>query len=40
MYGRVTDVYAVTGALTALIALLFAFPLVAHGDRYLARAAG
>jgi predicted MFS family arabinose efflux permease len=38
--GSVTDVYAVTGALTALIALLFAFSPVAHGDRYLAMAAG
>jgi predicted MFS family arabinose efflux permease len=38
--GSVADVYAVTGALTALIALLFAFSPVAHGDRYLAMAAG
>jgi Major Facilitator Superfamily len=38
--GSVTDVYALAGALTALIALLFAFSPVAHGDRYLARAAG
>jgi predicted MFS family arabinose efflux permease len=37
--GSVTDVYAVTGALTALIALSFAFSPVAHGDRYLATAA-
>ncbi len=38
--GSVADVYAVAGALTALIALLFAFSPVAHGDRYLATAAG
>jgi len=38
--GSVADVYAVAGALTALIALLFAFSPVAHGDRYLAMAAG
>jgi predicted MFS family arabinose efflux permease len=38
--GSVADVYAVTGALTALVALLFAFSAVAHGDRYLAEAAG
>jgi predicted MFS family arabinose efflux permease len=38
--GNVADVYAVTGALTALIALSFAFSSVAHGDRYLAEAAG
>ena len=38
--GSVADVYAVTGALTALIALLFAFSPVAHGDRYLKLAAG
>jgi hypothetical protein len=37
--GSVADVYAVTGALTALIALLFAFSPVAHGDRYLEEAA-
>ncbi len=37
--GSVTGVYAVTGALTALIALSFAFSPVAHGDRYLAAAA-
>jgi predicted MFS family arabinose efflux permease len=36
--GSVADVYAVTGVLTALIALLFAFSPVAHGDRYLALA--
>jgi predicted MFS family arabinose efflux permease len=38
--GSVTDVYAVTGALTALIALLFAFSPVAHGDRYQAITSG
>jgi predicted MFS family arabinose efflux permease len=38
--GSVTGVYAVTGALTALIALAFAFSPVAHGDQYLAAAAG
>jgi predicted MFS family arabinose efflux permease len=38
--GSVADVYAATGALTALIALLFAFSPVAEGDRYLAMAAG
>ncbi len=38
--GSVTDVYAITGALTALIALLFAFSPVAHGDRYVAMPAG
>jgi MFS family permease len=38
--GSVADVYAATGALTALIALSFAFSSVAHGDRYLAAAAG
>ncbi len=37
--GSVTDVYAAAGALTALIALLFGFSAVAHGDRYLAMAA-
>ncbi len=37
--GSVVDVYAATGALTALIALSFAFSSVAHGDRYLAEAA-
>jgi Transmembrane secretion effector len=36
--GSVADVYAVAGALTALIALSFAFSPVAHGDRYLAAA--
>jgi predicted MFS family arabinose efflux permease len=38
--GSVADVYAATGALTALVALLFAFSPVAQGDRYLAVAAG
>ncbi len=38
--GSVAGVYAATGALTALIALSFAFSPVAHGDRYLAAAAG
>ena len=38
--GSVTDVYAAIGALTALIALSFAFSPVAHGDQYLAAAAG
>lgn len=37
--GNVADVYAVTGVLTALIALSFAFSPVRHGDRYLAEAA-
>jgi Transmembrane secretion effector len=37
--GSVADVYAVTGGLTALIALSFAFSSVRHGDRYLAEAA-
>jgi predicted MFS family arabinose efflux permease len=37
--GSVADVYAATGALTALIALSFAFSPVAHGDRYLAMVA-
>lgn len=37
--GSVTGVYAVTGGLTAAIALAFAFSPVAHGDRYLAEAA-
>ena len=37
--GSVTGVYAVTGALTAAIALAFAFSPVAHADRYLAEAA-
>ena len=35
----VVGVYAVTGALAALIALLFAFSPIRHGDRYLAEAA-
>ncbi|MBO0831147.1 MAG: MFS transporter, partial [Actinobacteria bacterium] len=34
--GSVAGVYAVTGCLTAVIALLFAFSPVRHGDRYLA----
>jgi len=38
--GSVAGVYAVAGALTALIALLFAFSPVAQGDRYLAMAPG
>jgi predicted MFS family arabinose efflux permease len=38
--GNVAGVYAVTGALTALIALSFAFSSVAHGDRYLAEVSG
>jgi hypothetical protein len=37
--GSVTGVYAVAGALTALIALSFAFSPVARGDQYLAAAA-
>lgn len=37
--GSVADVYAATGALTALIALSFVFSPVSHGDRYLAEAA-
>jgi len=37
--GSIADVYAATGALTALIALLFAFGPISHGDRYLAEAA-
>ncbi len=37
--GSVIGVYAVTGGLTAAIALAFAFSPVAHGDRYLAEAA-
>jgi hypothetical protein len=37
--GSVADVYAATGALTALIALSFAFSPVRYGDRYLAEAA-
>lgn len=36
--GSVADVYAAAGALTALIALSFAFSSVSHGDRYLAEA--
>jgi len=36
--GSVADVYAVTGVLTALIALSFAFSPVSQGDRYLAEA--
>jgi predicted MFS family arabinose efflux permease len=36
--GSVAGVYMVTGALTALIALSFAFSPVRHGDRYLAAA--
>jgi hypothetical protein len=36
--GSVADVYAVTGGLTALIALSFAFSPVRDGDRYLAQA--
>ena len=38
--GSVTGVYAVIGALIAAIAVAFAFSPVAHGDRYLAEAAG
>jgi MFS family permease len=38
--GSVTGVYAVIGGLIAAIALAFAFSPVAHGDRYLAEAAG
>lgn len=38
--GSVAGVYAATGSLTALIAASFAFSPVAHGDRYLAMAAG
>jgi transmembrane secretion effector len=38
--GSVAGVYAVAGLLTALIAISFAFSAVAHGDRYLAEAAG
>lgn len=37
--GNVAAVYAVIGALVALIAVGFAFSPVAHGDRYLAEAA-
>lgn len=36
--GSVAAVYTITGALTALIALSFAFSPVRHGDRYLAAA--
>jgi predicted MFS family arabinose efflux permease len=36
--GSPAAVYAVTGALTAVIALLFGFSAVRHGDRYLAEA--
>ncbi|HLQ54391.1 MAG TPA: hypothetical protein VK162_08975 [Streptosporangiaceae bacterium] len=36
--GSPAGVYAVTGALTALIALSFGFSAVRHGDRYLAEA--
>jgi hypothetical protein len=36
---NVAGVYAVTGALAALIALLFAFSPIRHGERYLAQAA-
>jgi hypothetical protein len=38
--GSVAGVYAVIGGLTAAIAVAFAFGPVAHGDRYLAEAAG
>jgi hypothetical protein len=38
--GSVTGVYAVIGGLTAAFAFAFAFSPVAHGDRYLAEAAG
>lgn len=38
--GSVAAVYAVTGLLTALIALSFAFSPVRQGDRYLAEASG
>jgi hypothetical protein len=37
--GSVSDVYAVTGSLTAAIALSFAFSPIRHGDRYIAEAA-
>ena len=37
--GSVTGVYAVTGGLTAALALAFARSPVARGDRYLAEAA-
>jgi Major Facilitator Superfamily len=36
--GSVSDVYAASGALSALIAALFAFSPIRHGDRYLAQA--
>ena len=36
--GSPVGVYAVTGALTAVIAILFGFSAVRHGDRYLADA--
>jgi hypothetical protein len=36
--GSPAGVYAVTGVLTAVIALLFGFSAVRHGDRYLAEA--
>jgi len=40
--GSITGVYAVIGGLTAAIAIAiaFAFSPIAHGDRYLAEAAG
>jgi hypothetical protein len=38
--GSVADVYAASGALSALIAALFFFSPIRHGDRYLAEAAG
>jgi len=38
--GSVTGVYAVIGGLIAAIAVAFAFSPIAHGDRYLAEAAG
>ncbi len=38
--GSVAEIYAITGVLTALIALSFGFSSVAHGDRYLAATAG
>jgi Transmembrane secretion effector len=37
--GSVADVYAASGALSALIAALFFFSPIRHGDRYLAEAA-
>jgi hypothetical protein len=36
--GSPAGVYAVTGALTALLALSFGFSPIRHGDRYLAEA--